>query len=162
MRPYARLLLATSMVGAIACSSSKSTGPGGSGNGPISATINGAAWSGSIDAIATRTVSSGDTIISIGGSNSGETAIIGLAFNNVGPGVYGIGAINEPANAILSEGSAAWAANITGGSGSITVDTVTASRVTGTFQFSAVPVANSGATGTMTVSNGKFALSFSN
>jgi hypothetical protein len=85
-----------------------------------------------------------------------------MAFNNIGPGVYGIGAINEPANAILSEGSAAWAANITGGSGSITVDTVTASRVTGTFQFSAVPVSGSGATGTMTVSNGKFALSFSN
>jgi hypothetical protein len=82
--------------GAIACSSSKSTGPGGSGNGPITATINSAAWSGSIDAIATRTVSTGDTIISIGGANSSESAILGLAFNNIGPGVYGIDAINEP------------------------------------------------------------------
>jgi hypothetical protein len=158
MRPYARLLLASCMVLAVACSSSSSTGPNGSG--PISASINGSGWSGTVQARATRTVTGGDTIITIGGANTGEKIIMALAFNDVGTGVYGIGAINEPANAILNEGSSTWTANITGGSGSITVDTITATRVTGTFQYSAVPVSGSGASGTENVTNGKFALSF--
>ena len=161
MRRLPRSLLAASAVLAMACSSgsSSSTGPKG-GTAGLSATINGASWLGSVGAVATRTVEAGDTIVAIGGSNTGESIIIGMAFNDVGPGTYGIGAAGEPANANIEEGSAGWVANITGGSGSITVDSITATRVVGSFQYTAVPVSGTPATGDIAVTNGKFALSF--
>jgi hypothetical protein len=162
MRPYSRLLLASGLVLAIACSGGGSTGPkgGGGGSADLSATINGSSWLGTVQAKATRTIAEGDTIISVGGANTGEGIILGMAFSDSGAKTYGIGAFGEDANALITEGSASWASNITGGTGSITVDTITATRVTGSFQFSAVPVAGSGATGTITVTSGKFALSF--
>jgi Family of unknown function (DUF6252) len=145
---------------AIACSSgSSSTGPSG-GSANLSATIDGASFLGTVQAKATRTVSGGDTIITVGGANTGEAIIIGMAFSDSGARTYFIGGFGEPANALINEGSATWASNIAGGTGSITVDTISATRVTGTFQFDAVPVSGSGASGTQTVTNGKFALSF--
>jgi hypothetical protein len=159
MRPVFRLLLAAASMLAIACSSSSSTGPSG-GKANLSATINGASFLGTVQARATRTVASGDTIITVGGANTGEAIIIGMAFSDSGPRTYLIGGFGEPANALVNKGSATWAANISGGSGSITVDTISATRVTGSFQFNAVPVSGSGATGTQAVTNGKFALSF--
>jgi hypothetical protein len=161
MRPYSRLLLVSGTVLAMACSSggSGSTGPKG-GSADLSATVNGASWLGTVQAKATRTVASGDTIVAIGGANSGESIIIGMAFNDLGPGVYGIGAEGEAANADIQEGGAVWASNITGGTGSITIDTISATRVVGSFQYTAVPVSGSTATGDVAVTNGKFALSF--
>ena len=161
MRPYSRLALPVAAVLAIACSSGGSTGPkGGGGSADLSATVNGASWLGSVGAVATRTVEAGDTIVAIGGANTGESIIIGMAFNDLGPGVYGIGAAGEAANADIQEGGAVWASNITGGTGSITIDTISTTRVVGSFQYTAVPVSGSTATGTVSVTNGKFALSF--
>jgi Family of unknown function (DUF6252) len=130
------------------------------GTANLSATINGTSWSGTVEAAATRTVADGDTIVAIGGANSDESIIIGMAFNDLGPGVYGIGAEGEAANADVNEGTATWEAAITGGTGSITIDTISATRVVGSFQYTAVPVSGSTATGSVTVTNGKFALSF--
>jgi hypothetical protein len=64
------------------------------------------------------------------------------------------------AHEFVNEGTATWEAAITGGTGSITIDTITATRVVGSFQYTAVPVSSSTATGSVTVTNGKFALSF--
>jgi hypothetical protein len=161
MRPYSRLLLVSGTALAMACSSggSGATGPKG-GSADLSATINGTTWLGTVEAQATRTIAAGDTIIAIGGGNTGASIVIGMAFNDLGPGVYGIGAAGEAANADVIEGGASWEAAITGGTGSITIDTITATRVVGSFQYTAVPVSGSTATGTVTVANGQFALSF--
>jgi hypothetical protein len=145
---------------AIACGGgSSSTGPGG-GSADLSASINGSSWLGTDGAKATRTVAGGDTIISFGGANSNESIILGLAFTDSGPRTYLIGGFDEPSNALIEEGAKGWAANVAGGSGSITIDTISATRLTGTFMFNAVPVSGSGASGDEAVTNGKFALSF--
>ena len=63
-------------------------------------------------------------------------------------------------NAALVQGGAAWAANPSGGSGTITVTALTSTRVAGTFQFTGAAVSGTGASATRQVTSGKFDLSF--
>jgi hypothetical protein len=158
MRRYSRFLLASGTVLAMACSSS--TGPKGGGSADLSATINGSSWLGTVDATATRIVAGGSTIISVGGSNAGGGTTLGMAFSGAGPGTYQIGGAGDATNGVIYEGSQQWAANVSGGTGSITVTSISSTAVSGTFQFTAVPVSGTGATGTLLVESGQFNLSF--
>lgn len=58
--------------------------------------------------------------------------------------------------ASISNGTAYWGANGSGGSGTLTVTSATATRIAGTFQFTAVPTAGFG--GTRYVTEGEFDL----
>jgi hypothetical protein len=51
-------------------------------------------------------------------------------------------------------------ANVTGGGGTVTFTTLTTAAAAGTFQFSYVASATSGATGTHAVTNGVFNVTF--
>jgi hypothetical protein len=148
-----RLLAAMALVAA--CSDNDPSGPGGSNN-YISATVNGAAWAGSSVKYATYS----SQVLSIGGTNgSGQLVSIALA-NLTAVGTYSLSPGNPNAgiaNVIEGGGTAIWASNIGGGSGTITVTTFSLTRMAGSFSFSAVP-ANAGATGTMVVANGSFDL----
>ena len=152
MRHAARLVLTGSLLAAAACGGDSTTGPGTSG--AISATIDGAHWTSSLGA--TTSHSSGS--YGIGGSNSDAT--IGLAFPDAGVGTYDIGQLS-PTNVLLTQqGGATWVASAIGGSGSVTVTSVTASRIVGTFNFTLVPLSGSSATGNRTITNGTFDITF--
>lgn len=142
------LLIAT--LGASACSSSDDpTGPGDS-SGTISATIDGVAWS--ADALGMNN----GFVFGLEGTANG----IRLAFSidltrNTVPGTVDLESGSTGAE--IREGTETWYA--VGGSGTMTVQTLTDSRATGTFQMVAGPIGGSG-TGTRTIVNGTFDVTF--
>jgi hypothetical protein len=137
------------------CGGDSTTGP--LQNGAMSATINGASWTSSQGATVTRTSGGGASILSIGGSDG--TLSVGMAWTDNGVGTYPITSTSST-NVFLTTGSAGWAASLIGGSGSITVTTVNATHVVGTFNFVAPATPGTTATGTKTATNGQFDINF--
>jgi hypothetical protein len=151
-------LLAILITLAAGCGSDDPAGPGGPGgnnlaNGSFSARIDGAAFEPTAAAVV---ASSG--LISIGAGNpSGQT--LGFAWLDEGTGTYAIGATSATVGTHTFSGNT-WSASSAQGSGSIVVTTTTANRVAGTFSFVLEADAGSGATGTRTITEGSFDLTF--
>jgi hypothetical protein len=78
-----------------------------------------------------------------------------------GPGTFSMssGAANALVN-LLPASAAAWTANVTGGSGTITLTALSQTGASGTFSFTAVPLAGTGATGNKVVTGGVFSVTF--
>lgn len=147
-----------------ACGGSDSTGPGGSGSGEfrLTAKIDGVAWAsdGGAERIGVSITLPGlysITGIKLTGANN--FTIIMALYNIPGPGTYplGVGASVAGGNALISSASGGWATPQTGADGTITITTLTASRMEGTFNFTATALTG-GATGTKTVTEGAFVL----
>ena len=153
-----KLLVVLAMFGATACGSDDPAGPGGGGgDGDLSATIDGDEWTADLAAVATRT----NNVVGIGAGDSNGDRSIGIGFIDAGPGPYPING-TTPTNALLVEGQHTWAASAgVGGSGMLTITTISATRVAGTFSFEAVPNAATGATGNRSVTKGEFDIEFS-
>jgi hypothetical protein len=135
------------------------TGPGGttaSGDGAVTATINGSAWR---SAKSADHVTRSGTIYAVGAVNLPYVLVLGIA-NVTGPGTFSlaIGSSNG-SSAIVSNSTGGWGTAFAGGSGTIVVTVLTANRIAGTFSFDAVPGSGS-ATGTLQVRNGTFDLTF--
>jgi hypothetical protein len=135
-----------------------STQPSGPGNGSLTAKLDGSNWNATT---IVATYPSG--ILAIAGTdNQGQT--IGFA---VGPttatGTFPV-AITSGVNASLTvaSGSSAqsWNAVQTSGSGSVTLTTITATHAVGTFQFTVVPVPGTGATGSRSITQGSFDVTY--
>jgi hypothetical protein len=97
------------------------------------------------------------TGIQLGGS--GLTIVMTLT-NIPGPGTYplGVGFSVAGGNVLISSAAGpGWRTPQTGADGTITISTLTSSRIEGTFNFTAVPFTG-GATGNKTVTDGSFAL----
>jgi hypothetical protein len=123
-------------------------------NGTMTATVDGMSWS----AIQIAIVRGGN-IITIGAANI-DLIAIGIAWQDQGVGTYTIGG-TPLATANLSEGgSNSWQANGVLGSGSVTITSVSATRVTGTFVFTAEASAGSGTPASRVVTNGAFDIAF--
>ena len=142
-----------------ACGGDSPTGINGNtnvGDGSMTANINGAAW---------RSTKAGDkgshsgTIYAVVGLNGSYTIALGIA-GLTAPGTVDLSlASGNGSNAIVSNTVGAWSTAFNGGSGTITVTTLTANRIAGTFSFDAA--AGSGnATGTLQVRNGNFDVTF--
>lgn len=158
--PVARLPVAALVaVTILAACGGGSTGPTGGGSGLLSATINGVAWSSQAQLIQAPTPQKqghyplyGARLV--GNSSNGiQLNLIGIQ----GPGTYPLGTSGGVSGGTISlnEGSAVWMTPLSGAAGTVTIATLTSTRVAGTFQFVANPIA-SGATGTRTVTNGQF------
>lgn len=148
------------LVAVTACGggSDKVTGPSGNqaanGKGSITAKIDGTQWVATASASATR---SNGNIIAIAGTDIQTT--LAFAFSGTGPGTYPIG-VTSPVNAILTQnGSNAWTAAVTRGSGSITITALDATHVAGTFNFTLLPQA-AGVTAGKTLTDGAFDVKF--
>ncbi len=146
----------------LACGSdsSNSTEPppgGGALNGSMSAKVNGESWT------ATMSVQAGyaNGILAFAGVD-GNNATLAIALAPAGPGSYAIsGASGTNASYTLTGGQGlVWQAVSVVGSGSVEIDTLTATRATGTFHFELPAVASSGATGTKSITEGKFDVKF--
>jgi hypothetical protein len=123
----------------------------------MTASIDGSAWT----AVAITTAAYTNGILSIGGAdNSNPIRSIGLALSTNAIGTFAIGALPNAANGLLSIGiGPTWTANVTGGSGTISLTALSATGATGTFQFTAVAAAG-GATGQHVVTSGAFNITF--
>jgi hypothetical protein len=140
-----------------------STGPGGqTGNSKFTAKIDGAAWASTSGAERTGvpiTLPGLYTLTGISLGASPYTIVITL-YNISGPGTYplGVGVSVPGGNALISASTGGgWKTAQTGADGTITITTLTASRMEGTFSFTAVAFTG-GATGTKTITEGTFAL----
>ncbi len=124
-------------------------------NGSMSARVDGDAWT----ATAALAVAYTGGILAFAGSDASQVTI-GLGFIPDGLKTYPIGP-SEPTNGNLSLGSTqSWAASASMGSGTVTLTSFTANSASGTFMFVADPVASTGATGTRSVTEGVFDVTF--
>ncbi len=147
-----RAFAVAGLIFATACGSS-STGPAANGSAPMTAKIDGTAWS-----APSASGSYGNGILAFAGANL-QLGTIGVGVIASGPGTYAIG-VGGPGNASVSIGGQAWSAAITGGSGSVTITSLTSTGAQGTFQFTAVPATGTGASGNKVVTEGTFDVTF--
>src|SRR5262245_8077766 len=102
-------------------------------------------------------------ILSIGGTDPSRSTTLGFALTPTaaGTGTYALGPLSA-ANAQISIGNpaAGWQAAVGIGSGTITVNSLTSTSASGTFSFSLAAVAGSGATGTKSITEGVFNVTF--
>lgn len=136
-----------------ACGSNEPTGPAPLANGTYRAKIDGADF----NATSAAVIGGAGGLYSLGGGNaSGRT--VGFAWIDAGPGTYVIGT-GATVGTHTYQGQT-WSASSAQGSGSIVVTTSTSTRVAGTFSFVLQPDVASGATGTRTVTQGVFDLTY--
>jgi hypothetical protein len=131
--------------------------PSGLGSGPMSATIDGKAWASTGPAAVTYR----NNFLSVAGTDATITTI-SVTFGATGPGTYSLAPSNSAGGVglVLKSGATSvWGTTLAGSSGSVTLSTLTANHIVGTFAFDAVPT-NGGATGTVHVTNGKFDITF--
>jgi len=122
----------------------------------ISATIDGTAWC-SPAAGASR---GNNSIIAVAGIDLGLTASVSFGLVASAPGTFSVAFGNNTfGSATVTKVGKGWSSALQGGTGSVTLTTLTANHVVGTFAFDAVP-ASGGATGTVHVTNGKFDITF--
>ncbi|HMC64323.1 MAG TPA: DUF6252 family protein [Gemmataceae bacterium] len=128
----------------------------GNVNGTITALVDGVAWRGAFVARATN--SSG--ILSLTGTDSDSRGIAIVVVAN-GPGTYSLNCCGNPNNANMTLGGQQWFTAVAGGTGSVTIASLTSTRVTGTFTMTMQPSqANTPPIRVAQVTNGQFDLTF--
>jgi hypothetical protein len=130
-----------------------SSGPSGGvtlNNGTFAGTIDGATYAPLVVNI-TQTASASATIVAMGAAD-GQGRGLGWAFFVNGPGTYGI---NQTAgnNATFVDGTSSWygGSGINGSSGSLTITSISATRVVGSFSLTLIAQPGTTATGTRTI-----------
>lgn len=124
-------------------------GPGGPTN--MSAEVDGESWSGLGNAA--RAAGGIYTITGVDGTDGISIQL----FNISGPGTYALGmnTTGFGGTAIFSTTGAGWGTPLTGLAGSVTITTLTDTRIAGTFAYEATPL-NGSAAGTKQVTDGEF------
>jgi hypothetical protein len=143
-----RLTLAGSAATVLACSN-YDTGP--SGNGTISASIDGASWTGATTVQASYIAS----VFVVGGLDGQARQIVITIPDVAAAGTFSLNS-GQAAFAVVSFGAQIWSTTLTGGTGSVTISTWSGSHAVGTFSFTAPPNTGSGATGTKVITSGTF------
>ena len=165
MRFLRAALLLAAMAGA-ACDGSTGTssvnGPSSPNQALLTAIVDGAGFAAVPSSITATSVTG---ILRLSGSDAatGSSArTLELTIVATGPGIYPIGPPSGTAgtSASLTVGGARWVADSIMGNGSITVNTLTSSRASGTFLFNAAPVPGTEAAGTRIVTEGVFTVTF--
>jgi hypothetical protein len=145
------IVAAMVMVTVTACGGDRPAGPG---LGNLTATIDGDDWVASVGATATRN----NDVVAIGAGDASGRAI-GIGFVDIGIGSYPMTGAT-PSSAVLTEDGRRWSATVVGGGGMLTITALDGSHVAGSFSFTAVPNAASGATGNRVVTSGAFDVEF--
>ncbi|HEX5438283.1 MAG TPA: DUF6252 family protein [Gemmatimonadaceae bacterium] len=128
-------------------------------HGSMSAKVDGRDWTATVGLQANY---QSGVLAFAGGNSDGSIIAIGLVPSS-GPGTYTV-SVPMPTNAsyTMPGGTAAvWQAVAgVGGSGTVTLTSLTTTGASGTFSFELPPVASTAATGTKSITQGKFALTF--
>ena len=153
MRPIT-VLAAITILAASACGGGSDEVTGTiTGNGPMTATIDGKAWSSTAPAAQYK-----NSTLSVTGIEFSTSTTVSIGFIAAGPGPFSLALGSTAAGfAIVTKGGQSWSTAGTGGSGSVVLTTLTANHVVGTFSFDAVASSGGGVTH---VTNGKFDITF--
>ena len=131
---------------------------GGATNGTFSATIGGASW----HAIGQVAVTRQGNLIGLAGTGSGGSVTYALVLtigNATGPGTHSLNAANDGSNLVIgSSTTAGWSTGFSGGTGTVTITSLTANRIVGTFSGTAVP--SQGSTSNLVITSGTFDITF--
>lgn len=143
---------------AVAIGCGGSTEPNNNGNptgGTFKATIDGSAW---VSAFTSASASAGGNF-NLGGVAAGGSPTLTLGLYAIGaPGTYpiGVGGTVAGGTASISASGALWMTPLSGAAGTVTVTSVSPTRIAGTFSFSAPPALGQSVTNTRTVTAGEF------
>jgi hypothetical protein len=101
-------------------------------------------------------------LLAAGGGDANYSLAFALFASNTGSYTIPGNGVNLGKNAILSSArsAASWSASQAGGSGTVTVTSLTSTTVAGTFSFTVIPTAGTGATGNHSITNGTFLVRF--
>ena len=162
MRVRSAFVAIASIGFAVACGGSDSKGVTNPNQrqsaGTMSARIDGAAWT----AVAVSVGVNTNGLIISGANSSGTPIAVAIGMSRQqGTGTQTFGS-NANALGTLTVGTGSWSATGLqgiGGTGSVTLTTLTANRAAGSFAFNAPPLAG-GATGTKVVTAGVFDVTF--
>ena len=152
--------LAVATIGA--CAGGDSGGPNGGGSG-FTAKVDGVAWEPEPISIAARAIPGVPGGLLVTGAQSiggGSFALTISLYNISGPGTYPLGVSSEVFGGIGQVGQLgnSWITENTGNEGSVTITTLTANRIAGTFAYTADPGRNNNVGGTRVVTDGRFNL----
>lgn len=141
-------LAAVCIVSVAGCSSDNTSNNDGNSS-PMSATINGTSF-----AATGSSFSYSGTSLSVAGTNLAYTITVSVGLLSA-PGTYAIHATSPIVYFVVSKApSSGWDTIGAGATGTVTITSVSATHVAGTFSFSAQP--QSGTTGAMVVTQGSF------
>ena len=159
MKKFARFLTC-----AILCAAVASCGDDGGtndddddddGGNLLTASIDGVAFNASLAVQGSYT----SNVLSFGGVTANARGVFIAIPNITATGTFDLGPTRQPVLTV-NIGSQAWVTTSVGGSGTVTVSSLSATRATGSFSFIAAPATGSGAVGTKTVTNGVFDVTF--
>lgn len=159
-----RLTILAAIVATTACGgSSSTTSPSGggqaSGKGTLTATIDGVAYTGTINSATLQ--SSG--LLNIASNSSDLTRSVNFAVQPAAVGTFSGASSAIQLNVITTSGGAvtgSWLTSLNFGSGSLTITSLSSTGVSGTFAFTAVPATASTPSGNKVVTNGAFTATF--
>jgi len=156
-----RSALGALLLGAVVACGGSGGGGGGPppGSGALTATIDGQAFASDASAATATVTASAPGFYALAGTKSTNLTTISLALYNLTvPGTYplGVTGVMFGGLASVSEAVPTWLTPLSGASGTVTVSTLTASRIVGTFAFTAAAPLDP--TSTRTVTNGSFDL----
>lgn len=148
-----------------ACGGSDSGGPSGGGSG-LTAKVDGVSWEAEpISIVASAIAGLPGAIMILGTDNStGESRSITITLQNIsGPGTYALGVGSDVigGSGLYGEAGEGWITENTGLAGTVTLTTLTADHIKGTFEYDADPGNNNPIGGTHHITQGKFDLPFS-
>lgn len=135
-------------------------GPGGGGGGPFSFTVDGLGWSGDplVAGQGASVVSPGAYLVMATRASGSAYTFAGLTLFNIGgTGTYplGVNATNFGGWFVLGNASAGWWTPLNGSAGTVTITTLTATRIAGTFAC-VVDSLHGTARGTHVIASGSF------
>jgi hypothetical protein len=129
--------------------------------GSVTASVSGSAFTGITPAGGATRVPNALVLF---GQSTDDTTLTISTTDAVGTTTVGEGLINGTSIQLqtrsCTQGTGLWTASITGGSGTITVTSVTAAGASGTFSGTLLAQPGTGATGTKTITNGQFNVTF--
>jgi len=151
-------------LGAFGCGSDTGPTSVAAGGGSFSASIDGSAWTADVSNAEARHAQPGKYVLS--GTKITGTSSLGLEidlYNIAGPGTYPLGVGDKVFGGIgwviAAEPPTYWLTPNSGASGTVTIATLTSSRIAGSFSYNAPAYTVIGnATGTRAVTNGTFDL----
>ncbi len=145
--------------GTLTACSSGSTNPGtGTTGNRFKATIDGASWASN----SSSAVAAAGGIFTIVGSQIGANVTsMSMTFYSIGtPGAYPLGVTGTVSGGIatLTSGTSGWSTPLSGAAGTVTISAVSATRIAGSFSYSATPLLGQSVTNTRAVTQGEFDL----
>ncbi|MFN0100046.1 MAG: hypothetical protein ACKVS7_15350 [Gemmatimonadaceae bacterium] len=153
-----RFVASLALLLAAGCGGDGPSGPGGDPSATgFSARVDGATYTPSLSAVASHFLAGAYSITAVRSSGANTSAMTISLINIPGPGTYplGTGAGVAGGTATYVQNTAGWGTPLSGEAGTITITTLTDTRMVGTFSFTAEGVTG-GATGTKAISNGTF------